>query len=198
MLYFLAYLFGFFAASTLNSVRSGETETRYSFIFVKTSWRIHKLKNKHVISSATERKTKPAVNFYKALKKMPLATKYAVNPTDERVDFIQFPDVASEEVEVPIDKAFADQIAIYNSKLKADPGDKAIWIEYIAFQDQLSRMGKNLASHIANKKLSIYEAAIKHFPHDAKLLGAYLDCAEDTLDGSELLPKWVNVIPKMK
>lgn len=65
----------------------------------------------------------------------------------------------------------------YNERTRQDKANIKLWLEYVAFQDTRARSEVNKAP-VIEKKIAIFEEALKANPHSEELLLGYLFCCE--------------------
>ncbi|KAI9145860.1 NRDE-2, necessary for RNA interference-domain-containing protein [Paraphysoderma sedebokerense] len=93
----------------------------------------------------------------------------------------------------------------YNQRLQSSPNDVDLWLEFIKFQDEQYRSSSKssyvditrgirgsagLKTGNVEKKLSIFERALKLNPDNEKLICGYLLCAEDAWQMDTLKSKY--------
>jgi NRDE-2, necessary for RNA interference len=91
--------------------------------------------------------------------------------------------------------------AEFDRQLKKTPGDAQVWLDFLAFQDELgvgrhaSRAEKRGTHEV---KLSILERAlgVKELQGDERLLLAYLACVTELWESAKVLDKWREVLAK--
>lgn len=101
------------------------------------------------------------------------------------------------------------KVEIFNKLFHTSEGDNVdLWLEYINYQEELYQwsslpsdrgwMGRELRKKyrttIAEKKISIYEEAMKRFPYSAKLIIGYMEVVEDIWDNDKILAKWKDIV----
>eukprot|EP00041_Stephanoeca_diplocostata_P034972 m.1215446 g.1215446 ORF g.1215446 m.1215446 type:complete len:1279 (+) comp24610_c1_seq2:71-3907(+) len=86
--------------------------------------------------------------------------------------------------------------AAFNRALADNPADTSTWLAFVAFQDDaLCPPGTRRNDALINeKKISIFERAIKERPHDEVLIAKYLDLCRQKHDLSEVESKWKRMI----
>jgi hypothetical protein len=91
--------------------------------------------------------------------------------------------------------------AEFDRQLKKTPGDSQVWLDFVAFQDDLgagrhaSRAEKRSTEEV---KLSILERAlgIKELQGDERLLLAYLASVTELWESAKVLDKWREILAK--
>lgn len=111
---------------------------------------------------------------------------------------------------LPPDEYISQGIADYNRKL-AGTNDVSLWLEFIAFQDQLLHWGvspsgegedkgvgeerkKKLKAAITERKISIYEKALGIFPYSIDLIIGHMELVEGIWDTEKLVEKWKDIV----
>lgn len=69
------------------------------------------------------------------------------------------------------------QTRMFNERTRIEKSNIKLWLEYVAFQDVRAKGEVNKAPAI-EKKISIFEEALKSNPHSEELLLGYLFCCE--------------------
>ena len=92
----------------------------------------------------------------------------------------------------------------YNSSLLEQPHNVSLWLEFLAFQNQLLEWGHlpgESTDHTSRKKqalverkLSIYERALQQNPMSVDLLLGYMALAREKLEMEEILRKWKDIV----
>ncbi len=90
------------------------------------------------------------------------------------------------------------KIAEFSRRLQREPNSAKLWMEYIKFQEEAVpiEVGKSnkLSAILVDKKLELFEQALRHLPHDEDLLANYLKEAQAKLSPDELEQKWSEVV----
>ncbi|KAJ3388054.1 hypothetical protein HDU84_000297 [Entophlyctis sp. JEL0112] len=96
-----------------------------------------------------------------------------------------------------------------HTRLENNPKNLSTWLELLELQDTLipsptasmdpsaSLRKSGLEKTIKDRKLAIYEKAVKHFPTNFQLVGAYLGLCEETwADGAKILTAWEKALKR--
>ncbi|KAJ3220855.1 Protein nrde2 [Clydaea vesicula] len=111
-------------------------------------------------------------------------------------------DFDNEPISFSSDTIFTQKIAEFTRELDKTPRNLKLWIEYINYQDELLNLGSSAQKKakakikflISEKKLSIFEKALKIFPDEDVLLDPYLTTCQEIMDDKELLMKWDEIL----
>jgi len=82
----------------------------------------------------------------------------------------------------------------YNKKTRDDKNNVKLWIEFINFQDEYMKLGGEALGPILEKKISIYQNAIKANPASEELLLGYLACCEQLWETEKVLKVWQKTV----
>lgn len=82
----------------------------------------------------------------------------------------------------------------YVSALARTPKDVALWMEYA---ESVERDGRHIArSAVVEKKLAVYERALRENAHDTALYLRYLACAQELWEPAVMFSTWQSVVRK--
>ena len=94
----------------------------------------------------------------------------------------------------PDERLRLKEVAALNQQLRRNPKNAALWLQFIEGQDRWSRLargsapagvtvGQSLAQQskgaLVDRKLAIYERALRELPDNEELLAGYLLCAQE-------------------
>ncbi|ORX84470.1 DUF1740-domain-containing protein [Anaeromyces robustus] len=85
----------------------------------------------------------------------------------------------------------------FNEDLKNDPKNVKLWLDYIEFQDNsydINIKKTSIKSYINEKKISIFEKALKEIPNDEQLIKEYMKCCQLSWDSIKVLSKWDQIL----
>ena len=92
----------------------------------------------------------------------------------------------------------------YNRSLLEQPHNVDLWLEFLAFQDQLLEWGQlpgdasNKLGHknraLLNRKVSILERALEQNPTSEELLISHMALVRETWTTEEMVKKWKNIV----
>eukprot|EP00053_Salpingoeca_punica_P017051 m.163047 g.163047 ORF g.163047 m.163047 type:complete len:1162 (-) comp17105_c0_seq3:2223-5708(-) len=135
-----------------------------------------------------ERKPEPPLMFIPLESQQPTASATQPGPQ---------PDKGAEQVSQPHSQ-LQERTRKFNEKLRQHPEDAALWRQYVDFQDEVfaaeSLHPQRNANILVEKKISIYEQALKHHPRNEEFIAEYLELCHRTLDVDVLAEKWKKVI----
>lgn len=92
----------------------------------------------------------------------------------------------------------------YNRSLLEQPHNVELWLEFLAFQDQLLEWGhlpgdvSDNVSHkkraLTDRKVSIYERALEHNPLSEDLIIGHMSLVQDIWPTDKTIQKWKNIV----
>jgi hypothetical protein len=93
-----------------------------------------------------------------------------------------------------------EEVAAMNTRLRHNPKDARLWLAFVAAQDRWSRLadarggtvgqalGQSTAA-LSERKLAIFERALREVPDDPDLLAGYLRCGQDRWEYASVQPQ---------
>ncbi|TPX33051.1 hypothetical protein SeLEV6574_g08419, partial [Synchytrium endobioticum] len=92
-----------------------------------------------------------------------------------------------------------EKTADYSRRLRDDPYNLELWLEFADLQERPFRSKGIRRSTLVERKLSIVEKALSHMPNEESLLLAYLDCIQEIpWESKDILAKWDDVLANNK
>ncbi|ORX41457.1 hypothetical protein BCR36DRAFT_588024 [Piromyces finnis] len=94
-------------------------------------------------------------------------------------------------------KEYLNKTREFNEKLEKDPKNVKLWFDYIGFQDinyDVNIKKTSVKNSINEKKISIFEKALKEIPDDESLIKEYMKCCQISWDSIKVLSKWDQIL----
>ena len=115
----------------------------------------------------------------------------------------------SEDVNASIEGSISQRTEEFNKRLRENPHDVNMWMDFIKFQEEAIVQGETLKVHlndgkneqrkkasalVTEKKIAIFEKALEHNPNSLELMTAHLQLSNSVVTPEKLLEKWKKII----
>lgn len=109
-------------------------------------------------------------------------------------------DTEHAQLQSPVEHEVTEKIAAYNKRLKENPQNVNLWLQFISFQDEVFRIlscYKNvsgLEQSVFEKKVAIFDRAQEHNPNSLELTVAKLEVCKGFWETEKLLSSWEQML----
>ena len=101
--------------------------------------------------------------------------------------------------ELTLEVHITQRTAEYNRMLQEDPHNMSLWLDFIAFQDEVLLWGggadvRRRKSQVADRKLAIFERALESNPLSVDLLVGHMQQVEEVWEVERVVKRWKDLV----